>query len=85
MYRIVTEPSALADITEHYRYLVEHAHSPDYPDVWFEEIERAILGLGDFPLSFGRAPEGAEFEEEIRHRHARQDVLRPNRDTEAQR
>lgn len=68
MYRIVTEPSALADIAKHYRYLEENAHSPDYPDRWFEEIEAAIFGLGDFPLSFARAPEDVEFQEEIRHR-----------------
>jgi plasmid stabilization system protein ParE len=68
VYRIVTEPSALADIAHHYRYLFENAHSPGYAEDWYEMIEAAIIGLADFPLRFGIAPENNEFEEEIRHR-----------------
>ena len=68
MHRIVIEPSALRDIADHYRHLEEHAHSPGYPERWFESIEQAMLGLADFPLSFGLAPENPEFVEEIRHR-----------------
>jgi plasmid stabilization system protein ParE len=68
VYRVITEPSALADIAHHYRYLSEHAHTAGYPDAWFDAIVAAILGLGDYPLRFGLAPENAEFEEEIRHR-----------------
>jgi plasmid stabilization system protein ParE len=67
VHRVVVGPSALADIEEHYRYLSAHASSPDYPDAWYEGIEEAILGLGDFPRAFSRAPEDAEFAEEIRH------------------
>jgi len=67
VYRVITETTALADIAHHYRYLLDHAHAADYPDVWFDAIVVAILGLRDFPLSFGLVPENAEFEEEIRH------------------
>ncbi|HZG43044.1 MAG TPA: type II toxin-antitoxin system RelE/ParE family toxin [Longimicrobium sp.] len=68
MYRVITEPSALADIASHYAYLKEHAHTPAYPDEWFASIQDAVLGLADFPRSFARAPENREFEEVIRHR-----------------
>jgi plasmid stabilization system protein ParE len=68
VYRVITEPSALADIAGHYAYLKEHAHTPDYPDQWYASIQNAVLGLADFPLSFARAPEDREFEEVIRHR-----------------
>jgi plasmid stabilization system protein ParE len=68
VYRVITEPSAVADIASHYAYLKEHAHTPDYPDEWFASIQNAVLGLGDFPLGFARAPEDREFEEVIRHR-----------------
>jgi hypothetical protein len=48
VYRVITEPSALADIAHHYRYLSDHAHTADYPDAWFEAIVVAILGLHAF-------------------------------------
>lgn len=68
MHSLTLAPSARQDIAHHYVYPAEHAHSPEYPEVWLEGIEQAILGLSDFPLGFGLAPENAEFEEEIRHR-----------------
>ncbi|HEY0153502.1 MAG TPA: type II toxin-antitoxin system RelE/ParE family toxin [Longimicrobium sp.] len=69
MYDVVVERSAVADIAHHYRYLSEHAHTAGYPDVWFDAITVAILGLVDFPLRFAIAPENAEFQAaEIRHR-----------------
>lgn len=68
MYRVITETSALADLARHYRYLREHARTTGYADRWFEEVESAILSLGDFPLRFAVAPEDKAFVEEIRHR-----------------
>jgi hypothetical protein len=46
VYRVITDPSALADPAQHYRYLSVHAHTADYPDAWFEVIAAAILGQG---------------------------------------
>lgn len=68
MFAVTIEPSALRDIAQHYAYLQEHAHSPEYPDIWYDSIVEAIAGLGDFPRSFGAAPESTEFVEELRHR-----------------
>ena len=68
MYPVFIQPSARRDIEHHLAWLQEHAHSAGYPEAWYESIVRAILGLGDFPLSFGLAPEDGEFEEEVRHR-----------------
>lgn len=68
MYRVITEPSALEDIEHHYRYLSEHARTAGYAETWFDSVEAAILGLRDFPLRSGLAPENSEFAEEIRHR-----------------
>lgn len=70
MYSVSIENSAHRDIDGHITYLQEHAHSPDYPEIWYESIMEAIHGLCDFPFSFAVAPENAEFKEEIRHRIA---------------
>jgi plasmid stabilization system protein ParE len=68
VYSVSIETSAYRDIDEHVTYLVEHAHSPDYPENWYESIMEAIHGLCDFPFSFAVAPENVEFKEEVRHR-----------------
>lgn len=68
MFSIVIEPPAHRDIEDHITYLEEHAHSPDYPETWYDSIIQAIFGLSDFPFSFALAPENNEFEEEVRHR-----------------
>jgi plasmid stabilization system protein ParE len=68
VYDVVTRPSALRDIADHYRSLEEHAYSPVYPERWFDTIEQAIGGLADYPFACALAPEDTEFEEEIRHR-----------------
>jgi toxin ParE1/3/4 len=67
VYSVTIEPSARLDIAQHYAYLTVHAHSAEYPEVWFDNIDAAILGLSDFPMRFGIAPETREFGEEIRH------------------
>lgn len=68
MFQVRIEPTARrADLARHYRYLQAHAHTPDYPDRWFDEADEAILSLSDFPYRCALAPEDEEFEEEIRH------------------
>jgi toxin ParE1/3/4 len=68
VYFIIVQPSAHRDIEDHLAWLEGHAHTPDYPEIWYESIVLAISGLCDFPLSFGLAPENHEFDEEVRHR-----------------
>ncbi len=66
MFRVRIEPTARADIADHYRYLQKHAFASDYPEEWFEEITEAILSLEEMPFRCALAPESEEFEEEIR-------------------
>jgi plasmid stabilization system protein ParE len=68
VYRVIAEPSGLADIARHSRYPSEHAHTAGYADRWLGGVETALLELGDFPLRFATAPENDAVEQEIRHR-----------------
>ena len=43
MYPVVIEPSAQRDIEHHLEWLEEHAHSPGYPETWYESIVQAIF------------------------------------------
>jgi hypothetical protein len=57
VYPVSIETSAHRDIEDHLTYLEEHAHSPEYPEIWYDSVMEAIYGLGDFPLRFAVAPE----------------------------
>lgn len=71
MYEVGLAPSAERDIERIYGDLQDRAAEglvyPGYPDQWFEEMERVIERLADFPERHPYAPERAAWGRDVRN------------------
>jgi plasmid stabilization system protein ParE len=64
-YTAIIQPKALRDIEEAFRWLADNV-SPDKATQWYEELQKAIVSLQEFPNRCPFAPEANLFQREIR-------------------
>src|SRR2546430_5387737 len=63
-YRVEVTAQAEMDALDAYEWLYEQ--EPSAADRWYKGLRQTLASLSDFPERHARAPESAEFEENIR-------------------
>lgn len=64
-YTVIIQPRALRDIEEIFRWIADNV-SPNTATQWYEELQRAIASLQEFPNRCPLAPEATLFQHEVR-------------------